>query len=434
MSKKKTETTSTEKVMTKYDRKMERRRREQEKEAKAKKRMRVTGIVVVVCLAALIIGSVGTSLLKRYNTFHGTYVKIGEHELTRLEYDYYYYSVINNYISTYSYLLSYMGLDTTKDYADQTCSFDENMTWKDYFDQMTVAQIQEVKALVDDATANGFSYDDTEDYASFLANVESNVTSAGVTESQYYKEVYGEYATESRVKGFVKETLLASAYYDKLAEDYAPSQEEIDAYYAENKNSYDNVSYRSFAFTSADVTASSEEADRKEATVKLQKSANEFKDRLEAGEDFNALCAEYSEDEEAKANYEDTEKDYSLSENMAYSGTNQAFADWMFDETRTAGEIEVIPDETNAKCYVVKFEGRNKDEETVNKTISDTLANQAADEYVSSLVDGYEVTDVAGKLKYLVIQEEAAQTAKEAETTATETNVTEETATETVTE
>ena len=90
MSKKKKETENTEKVMTKYDRKMERRRKEQEKEARAKKRMKIAGIVVVVCLAAVIIGSLGTSLYKRYSTFHGTFVKVGDHELTKLEYDYYY--------------------------------------------------------------------------------------------------------------------------------------------------------------------------------------------------------------------------------------------------------------------------------------------------------------------------------------------------------
>lgn len=416
MSKKTTETEKTEKVMTKYDRKMERRRKEQEKEARAKKYRKITGIVLLVCLVVLVLGSIGTSLLRRYNTFHGTYVKVGSHELTKLEYDYYYNSFVNNYLSTYSYLLSYMGLDTTKDFDEQ--EYSDTMTWKDFFDQMTVGQIQEVKALNDDAAANGFTYDDTEDYESFLANLKTNVTSAGVTESQYYKDVYGEYATESRIKGFVKETLLASAYYEKLTEDNAPAQEEIDAYYAENKNDYDTVTYRSFTFSDADVTESSEEADRQEAVAKLQETANTFKERLEAGEDFNALCAEYTEDEEAKADYEDAEQDASLSENTSYSGVNYVLADWMFDEARTEGEIEVIPDEANARCYVVKFEGRNKDEETVNQEISDTLANEAAGEYVSGLTEKYEVTDVAGKLKYLTIQEAATEEAENSTETA----------------
>lgn len=432
----------TEKVMTKYDRKMEKRRKEKEKEAKAQKRMRICGTVIVVCIAALIIGSVATSLVKRYKTFNGTYIKVGEHELTKLEYDYYFTSVTNNYLSNNSYFLSYMGLDTTKDYAEQSYYGNENMTWKDAFDGMTVSQIQEIKALADEARANGFTYDEAAKYETFLENLKTNAESAGITESEYYKEVYGEYATASRVEDYIKETLLANAYFEKLQEDNIPSQEEIDTYYAENKNNYDTVSYRSFSFSSEDVTSESEEADRIAKVEELQQTAEEFKARLEAGEDFNALCAEYTEDEELKASYEDTETDYSLNEDAAYSSVSYTYSDWLFDEARTAGEITIIPDESSATCYVVKFESRNKDEETVNQEISDTLASEAAAEYVKGVVESsYAVTDVAGDMKYLVIPEETEVAVDETavdetavdETVADET-VVEDTATEEATE
>lgn len=414
MSKKNSEKVTTEKVKTKYDLKMERRRQEQEKEAKAQKRMKICSTVILLCIAVLIIGSVATSFVRRYKTFNGTYIKVGEHELTKLEYDYYYTNIVNNYINSNYYILSYMGLDTTKDYADQPYYGDENMTWKDAFDEMTVAQIKEVKALADEARANNFTYDEAAKYESFVANLKANAESAGVSVSKYYKDVYGDYATESNVEEFIKETLLSSTYYEKLTEDYAPSQEEIDAYYAENKINYDTVSYRSFAFSSEDVTSESEEADRIAKVEELQKSAEEFKARLEAGEDFNALGAEYAETDELKASYEDTETDYSLNENASYSSANYAYSEWLFDEARTAGEITVIADEDNATCYVVKFESRNKDEETVNESISDTLAGEAATEYVNELIESkYAVTDVAGDMKYLVIQEEAATVSDE---------------------
>ena len=435
MSKTKNEKVTTEKVMTKYDRKMERRRLEQEKEAKAQKRMKICGTVILVCLAALIIGSVATSLVKRYKTFNGTYIKVGEHELTKLEYDFYNKSVINNYISANSYFLPYMGLDTTKDFEDQPYYGSESMTWKDSFDEMTVSRIQEVKALADEATANGFTYDEAAEYESFNANLKTSAAGAGLSEREYYKEVYGEYATAARVEEFVKETLLASAYYDKLTEDYAPSQEEIDAYYGENKNNYDTVSYRSYAFNLADVTSESEEADRIAAVEELQKSAEEFKTRLETGEDFNALCAEYTEDAELKASYENAETDYSLNENASYSSVSYTYSDWLFDEVRTAGEITIIPDESTATCYVVKFESRNKDEETVNQSISDTLANEAATEYVNGVVESsYAVTDVEGDMKYLVIPEETEETTDDTTDETAVEGITEEASTEAETE
>lgn len=414
MSKTNKESENTGKVMTKYDRKMERRRKEREKEERAKRRMKIGSIAVLVCIIALIVGSVGTSIYRKQKMFNGTYVKIGDYDLTQLEYDYYYNSAANNYISTYSYLLSYMGLDASKDYADQVYSGE--MTWKDFFDQMAVAQIKEVKALKDDAAKNGFTFDEAAEYQTFLDDLSQAATEAGVSEAQYYKNLYGEYATQKNVESFVKETLLASAYYQKLTEDRTPSQEEIDTYYEENKNNYDTVDYRSFTFSSADITEESEEADRTAAVEEFQKSAEEFQARLESGEDFNALCAEYAADEESKANYEDAEKDYSLSEGVNYSSAYYVYSEWLFDEARTNGETTVVPDIANGRCYVLRFEGRNKDTETVNESISNTLSNQAAGEYVTSLSEGYEVTDVAGELKYLEIQAREAEAQSEAET------------------
>lgn len=411
MSKAGKETENTGKVVTKYDLKMERRRKEREKEERTRKRLRISGIVILVCIVAVLAGSIGTGIVRKQKALNGAYIKIGEHEITKLEYDYYYKSVSNNYVATYSSLLSYMGLDATKDFAQQ--AYSETMTWKDFFDQMTVSQLQEIKALNDDAKAAGFEHDLTEDYETFKTNLATAVDNAGVSKGQYYEEMYGTYATEKNVQAFVKETLLASAYYEKLAEDNAPSQEEVDTYYAENKNNYDTVDYRSFTFSNAEVTEASEEADRKDAVVKLKKSAEEFVTRLEAGEDFNALCAEYSEEEEAKANYENKEEDYSLSEKVTYSSAHYTYSDWLFDEARAAGEIEIIEDEANARCYVLQFAGRNADMETINETILDTLSNQAAGEYVSALSEGYAVTDVAGDLTYLTIQEESTEEASE---------------------
>lgn len=418
MSKENKVTENNEKVKTKYDLKMEKRRLEREKEEKARKRMKIGGIAVMVLLIALIIGSVASSLIRMQTTLKGTYIKIGDYEVTKLEYDYFYNSVTNNYVSTYGSLLGYMGLDTTVDYAEQ--AYSDTMSWKDFFDQMTVAQIQEMKALTTDAQATGFAYDDAEEYETFKNNLTSAAESAGLSESAYYKEMYGDFATEKRVEHLVKETLLAGAYYTKLTEDNAPSQEEIDAYYEEHKNNYDTVDYRSFTFENADVTEASEEEERKSTVAKLQKSANEFVDRLEAGEDFNALCAEYTENEEEKTNYEDAEQDHSLSQGVSYSSAHYTYSDWLFAEERQAGEIEIVPDEANARCYVLVFEGRSKDEESVNESISSTLATQTVSEYVETLVENYPVTDVKGDLEYLVIQAAAESSAEEESTSAAE--------------
>ena len=419
MSKTNKEQENTGKVITKYDLKMEKRRKEREKEERIKKGIRIGSIAVLLCIIVLIVGSVGTNIYRKQRVFHGTYVKIGDHNLTQLEYDYYFNSMANQYITNYSDWLPYMGLDATKDFDEQI--YYGEMTWKDLFDQMAVDQIKEVKALKDDAAKNGFTFDEEAEYKTFQESLSQAAATAGVSEAQYYKNLYGEYATQKNMESFIKDTLLASAYYQKLTDDNTPSQEEIDAYYEENKRNYDTVDYRSFTFSSDNITNSSEEADRSAAVEEFQKSAEEFQSRLEAGEDFNALCAEYAADEETKANYTDTENDYSLTQGVNYSNAYYVYSEWLFDEARTEGEITVVPDLTNGRCYVIRFEGRNKDTETVNESISGTLANKAAEEYVAALTENYEVTDVAGKLKYLVIQAQEEAQAEAAETENAET-------------
>ena len=123
-----------EKVMTKYDRKMEKRRIEEEKERKAQKRLKIGSIAILAAIAAAIVISIGLSAYNKYSALHNAYIKIGDHEITRVEYDYYYNNSVNSYVSMYGSLLSYMGLDTTSDFSKQ--QYTDNMTWKDYFDQM----------------------------------------------------------------------------------------------------------------------------------------------------------------------------------------------------------------------------------------------------------------------------------------------------------
>ncbi len=257
MAKKNTpEVKNEQKVVTKYDRKMEARKQQKIKDARQEKITKTLAAAVVILLAASIIISAGISIISKSSALKGTYIKIGDKELTKLEYDYFYNSAVNNYLAAYSSILPYMGLDTSTDFAKQ--QYTDQLTWKDMFDEMTVEQIKQTKAMADDAVKNGFEYDVVADYESFNTNLEASASSAGISVGAYYKQYFGKYATVSNMEPFIKENLLAGAYYEKLLTDNAPSQEEIKAYYEENKQSYDKVDYRSFTFT-ADLDAEADE-------------------------------------------------------------------------------------------------------------------------------------------------------------------------------
>ena len=440
MSKEKQTEEQNGKVVTRYDRRTEKRKKEEEKERRSWLRFRIISSVILAAIAVAIIFSLATSFYDRYQVLNQTYFKVGEHDVTRLEYNYYFNNSYNNYLSMYGSYASIMGLDTATPLDEQTYPGNENMTWKDYFDQAAVTQLQQVKAMADEAKENGFEYDDSEDLASYESEIAAQAESSSVTESDYYTLLYGDYATKSRVEPIIKENLLATAYYAHLVEENQPPADEIASYYEENKTTYDTVTYRSFYFeveeeeeetaaaeeTAAEEAASDEtEAAEEDAGMtdediaaamdELKVRADEMACRLDEGEDFEDLCVEYAN--EAQQDTYGGEEDGSLTEEGTYYGAPTAIADWLFDESRQEGEIAVLESESLNRYYVVQFLSRQNDEEATNESIGNLLASEVVNEHVTEIAEACVVTDVAGELHFLTVPEE---TETEAETESTE--------------
>ena len=239
--------------------------------------------------------------------------------------------------------------------------------------------------------------------------------------SELYSNMYGDYATKDRILPYVKENMLANAYYEHLTEINKPGDEEIQEYYEANKNSYDKVDYRSFAFTTQLAEDATEE-DITKAMDELKKSAQAMEEKVKAGEDFETLCVENAS-EEQKENYGGADKEGSLTEGGSYAGSPAAISAWLFDESRKEGDLTILPDETNHRYYVAQFIKRTNDADATSQSISSTLSNQKAGEYVKALTEKYEVTDVAGKLAYLTIEESTTEAVETGTEAATETAV-----------
>lgn len=383
------------KVMTKYDRKMEERRIQKEKDKKEEKRMKIIASVVGIVLIAAIVISVARPIIAKQTALHGTYIQIGSHNISELEYDYYYNTQLNNN----SYMLSYYGLDVNADLSTYMVS--DNMSFKDMYDSMAVEQIQQVKAVADEAKKNGFSYDAETEYEAYMDDLKSFVEEQDFDINGYYKETYGPYATVSNIAPFEKEGMLASAYYQELLEKNKPSDEEVKTYYEEHKTNYDKVDYRSYTFTT-DLEEDASEEEIAEAMEKIKADAEEMAKSRKEGTDFNELCLSYAS-EESKENYEDPENDYSLAEGRYRSSLTTVMAEWLYDDSRAEGDLEVLEDTNSNRYYVVEFIKRYYDEAD-NERISSTLSSEAVTRYVSGLEEeGYQVSDPKGNLKYLTI-------------------------------
>lgn len=347
-----------EKVQTKYDLKMQRRKEEKEREARSRRNGNIIGIVIVAALICL----VASFPIRTYLTVHGTYAKVNGEDISRVEFDYHYNTAVNNYLSQYGYYLYMMGIDPSSDFTSQMYS--ENLTWGDYFQQLAVENIVRDKSLLKQAKDEGFTYDVSEDYDSFETSLERAASEAGATVNDYRKQLYGVYATQSRLEPVLEEALYVAAYYDELSDRQTPSMEDIQAYYDENKANYDSVDYRMVTVEAELPTEPTELADPVDEETEEEDETAEGEETEAAYEPSEAEieAAMDKAKEEADKAEETVAAEGELYENQRQSAINSNIRSWLFEEERKAGDTTVIEDSTNHRYYVVSFEKRYLDE------------------------------------------------------------------------
>ena len=351
------------KVMTKYDRKVQKRKEEKEKEKKEERISTTVGIVFLVALVCL----VASFPIRTYLATHETYVVINGEKVNKVEFDYAYNTSKNNYITQYGSYLSYFGLDTSKDLSTQMYS--DTLTWQDYFEQNAVESLKQNKALMAEAKAAGFTYDTTDEYNTFKETIKTSAAAAGVSDKEYVRSIYGSYATMGRIEGYVKNDMVMNAYYQKLQEDNAPSDDEIQSYYEENKATYDSVDYRLTTIEADLPTEPTELADPVEETAADTTGTTDGTAAADSTQDtaYQPSDAEIAKAmDDAKVLADDAEqtvaKDGEAHENEKKSSVNYMISDWLFDDARKAGDTTVITNDNSHCYYVVAFEKRYLDE------------------------------------------------------------------------
>ena len=95
------------------------------------------------------------------------------------------------------------------------------------------------------ALNSGFDYaTGDDDYTDFTKQISDAASESGKSVADYYKQSFGQYATEKNVKKYVMEYLKANAYQSKLTEGMTATEAEVREYYDEHKDTYDQVDYR----------------------------------------------------------------------------------------------------------------------------------------------------------------------------------------------
>lgn len=369
------------KVVTKYDRKVQKRREEQLREAR---RRFITKWVLIAILAGVIIGS-GVAAGLKLNSIYKDYIQVEGDKISEIEFDFYYgISKTNNLNATLygtmtygDYYTSYMGYKTSV--SDKKQEYSTDYTWYDYFANTTVDAIKETKALLKDADEKGFNYESADaDYDEFISQLKDAAGEADMSYKDYIKELYGKRATEKRVSTYIKDYLKSTAYQEHLLDELKATDAEIDEYYQSNKDSYDEFEYRKYTFTSE----SADSADMEEAKRKADAFAAGVKSEL----DFINQCRIYSEAGDDTYNDDGA----SLVTETKKSAIEAACADWIASSDRKEGDVTVIEDSTNTCYYVLYYVKRTYDGDD-DETIGSILLDQKYSEYISKYTDDMSV-------------------------------------------
>ncbi|MDE5974688.1 MAG: peptidyl-prolyl cis-trans isomerase [Eubacterium sp.] len=292
-------------------------------------------------------------------TVDGTKVSIGM-------FNYYYSSMVSYHESYASY--GYFDLDTTKDYASQyTTDADGNkITWKDYFEQETLKEIEQLTAYYTAAVKAGVQLTDAqkETIDSQIESLKTSASSQNVSLDEYISKNFGEYCSEDTLRLMLEQYYITANYKGKLATETQISQDEIDAHFAENKSKYNtiNFSYLMLEYDSTDD----------QTKEKSQKAVDDYLNKITDRDSIIDLVPEVYKDliDQEAANAMASDEDMTQEEaektaiasyeqriDATVTGSDTPFSDeineWLFSDDTPVGSKNSYIDESTGNAYLI---------------------------------------------------------------------------------
>ncbi len=316
----------------------------------------IFGIIAVIIAVAVIFGvaiSGGSESSDAEKYGDEIVYKVSETEFTLNEFNFMYISLFNElYSNLYNYYGDYISgvIDLTKPLEEQMVN--ETTSWHQYVVDYTTDTLKNLTGLYNAAVAEGFVL--PEEYQTDLDSIEEQLTTvatqSGMTLDEYLDLMYGDGITVDVIKKMTEFRYVAGCYAEEHEKTVEVSEEDINAYYTENKDTIDTVTFRYYSLFYGDSDGGIPKAD-------AEKRANELAAATDK-EEFNALAYEYSTDEQKE--YFTEGSDPTLFANAGYGNTGiEDVEKWLFDSERKQGETFVYLDEVYSSYLVVMFEARN---------------------------------------------------------------------------
>jgi len=310
----------------------------------------IVGAVAAVLVIALLVWRTG------FFQARATAATVGGEKLSAAQLGYHYNSTRNFYAQ-------YGLIDTSKADDEQVYDAESGKTYRDYFMETALNDVQRYIALEAEAVRAGHTESEVKD--SVAANIESAKSSAkasGLSYAAYLKAVYGPYMSasvfEQELTRVLMGRLVSGEKYDELYDSY--TQAELEDYYKENADTLDTIEYSYLYF--AVPTVDTKDADGNElAEDEVQKLKDEAK--AETKEKADAAL----EAVKGGASFESQADKYELTaatshgdhtKSVGTSTVNSTFREQLLKLDKD--ECELV--ETDNGCYVISFHDRYLDE------------------------------------------------------------------------
>lgn len=310
-----------------------------------------------------------------------------ESKISLAEINYFYFQVWSQYYSTAAQYeqygegmgLSMTGYDYTKTPDQQTYTEDhvqltgvtmedigniENPTWEDAITYSAVYQLVYAKFGAEKAEEAGLELTEAElkEIDTQFEDISKTAKENDYSVNRWLRLQLGYGVTEKLIRNLVEQSYLAEKYYEKVTEDTTNSYtaDKVNAEYEANKDKYDIVDIRLYAFA-ADLGSDhsheegeEHEKEHEEAEAAAKKKAEAFLAKATDEEKFiEAAKAEILTADNKSTKDPDAS---TIFENKKYSELTASYgepvAKWVYDDARTAGEIGVVDGE-NGTFYVV---------------------------------------------------------------------------------
>lgn len=322
---------------------------------------------------------------------------LGDATLTNSQLQIFYQMEVIDFINSYSYYLSYFGLDYTKPLDEQECMLQDGATWQQYFIERALETWQQYQALAMEAEENDYKLEsELQEYLDGLdASMAQTATEQGFDSADaFLQSQCGANTDMSDYKHYMNVFYNGYLYFGEKIYNAVEKLDDaaLDAYFQENKETLEGEGIKQDGSYTVDVRHILIKADGTEnedgtITFTDAEAAAEAKAKAEqvlalwlenpTEDNFAALAKEYTGDTNGE--------DGGLYEGVTEGYMVATFNDWCFDENRKVGDYGIV--ETKFGYHIMFFSARGEDTWKTN-TQSYYISQQAQDR-LTQILDSY---------------------------------------------